>query len=318
MVKKVATDFSPFGLLLNGTGVTGNPENRFKYQDKESLALFGLENINDFSARYMDRSIGRFMNIDLESEQRYSLTPYNYLSNNFTNRIDPTGMLDNPIYDTAGNFLGTDDQGLQGKAIVMNKFDFTQSMSHNEALSKSLGTKGLSSEAARTSLVSHYSSLKNRPDYDGFVTISEGIAWAKAHPNAMDNSTTDNTLFLDASKLNFGNLSVSNIPLREERSGNVNLFDYVDLGSGASRATTYALGNTRMQFLNAQTGTVKLFSDGYDWDYHNYNVLNPGQAGRLPNSTRDKLIYLERGRSGLNNSHGFQVFIYGVGKIKTK
>jgi hypothetical protein len=49
-------------------------------------------------------------------------------------KVDPTGGK-NPVYDQSGDFLGTDDQGLQGEAIVMNASDFTQGMSHADALS---------------------------------------------------------------------------------------------------------------------------------------------------------------------------------------
>jgi len=52
--------------------------------------------------------------------------------------------------------------------------------------------------------------------------------------------------------------------------------------------------------------SVKLFWDDYNWDYHN----NP------PSSIRDRLVQAERWRSGLNDSHGFRVFIYGTGTIK--
>jgi len=214
--------------------------------------------------------------------------------------------LDNPIYGTDGEFLGTDDQGLTGKAIVMNKSDFTQGMSHDDALSKNLGSGGLS-EGGLSKLSSHYSGLKDRPDYDGFVTISEGVQWAKDHPNTLPNNITpDNSLYLDASKLNFGDLSVNNIGLKQGQKGNVNLLDYVHWTSSSSRATTYALGNTQMKLINANAGTVKLFWDDYNWDYHN----NP------PSGTRDRLIQAERWRSGVNSSHGFRVLMYGTGTIK--
>ncbi len=103
-------------------------------------------------------------------------------------------------------------------------------MSHEEALNNNLGAEGLSSDEAQSKLVSHYSGLKDRPDYDGFVTISEGIEWAKQHPYTLPNNITpDNSLYLDASKLNFGDLSVKNIGLQEGQKGNVNLLDYVNL-----------------------------------------------------------------------------------------
>lgn len=92
LVKKDATDFEPFGTRLKGTGASNNFENRRLYQDKESLALFGLENINDFGPRYLDRSIGRFMNTDPLSSGFPSWSPYHYLHNSPLNLVDPTGM----------------------------------------------------------------------------------------------------------------------------------------------------------------------------------------------------------------------------------
>ena len=70
------------------------------------------------------------------ADQRSWVSPYNYVQNNPLSRIDPTGALDNPIYDEDGNFLGADDKGLRGEAIVMNKNDFTEGMSHETALEK--------------------------------------------------------------------------------------------------------------------------------------------------------------------------------------
>ncbi|WP_143019802.1 hypothetical protein [Niabella drilacis] len=85
---------------------------------------------------------------------------------------------------------------------------------------------GFSSKEAALKCGNDYANLKNRPDYDGFVTINEGVAWAKAHPGAVSNPTADNTLYLDASKMDFGNLKPSDMV--EGVKGNVNLFDFVD------------------------------------------------------------------------------------------
>lgn len=272
----------------------------------------------DYGARFYDPQIGRFTTVDPLVEERNWVSPYNFVQNNPISRFDPDGTLDAPIYDEDANFLGTDNQGLQGKAIVMKKNNFTQGMSHKDALSKSLGPEGLKSDAAVSKLLSHYDNLKSRPDYDGFVTIGEGIDWAKQHPYTLPNNITpDNSLYLDASKLNFCDLSVNNIGLQERQEGNVNLLNYVNLISSSSLSTTYALGNTQMQLLNAKSGTVKLFWDDYNWDYHNCpQALR--DAGKLPQNKRDRLIYYERQREGLNDSHGFRVFIYGIGTIKTK
>ena len=80
----------------------------------------------------------------------------------------------------------------------------------------------------------------------------------------MKNPSADDALYLDAFKLNFGNLNVQNIGLTEGQKGNVNLFNFVDLYNNSSISTTYALGNTQIQLVNAELGAVKLFSDIYD------------------------------------------------------
>lgn len=217
-----------------------------------------------------------------------------------------------PIYDVNGYFLGTDDRGLQGEAIVMRRADFKQGMRHDDALALATDLAENNREEAEIRMNRHYASLRNRPDWDGFVTIDEGIAWAKSHIGALNHPTPDNSLYLDASRLNFGKLSVSNIGLAEGEKGNVNLLDYVKLYSRSSRSTTYALGNTQIQLLDSQNGIIKLFSDDYNWDYH-YGFVNGNPQGR-----RDKLIYYERIRAGVSDVHGFPIYIYGTGKIKVK
>ena len=53
--------------------------------------------------------------------------------------IDPDGRLANPIYDQEGNFLGTDNRGLQGDAIIMDSKFFQQGMEHELAEGLDLG-----------------------------------------------------------------------------------------------------------------------------------------------------------------------------------
>jgi RHS repeat-associated protein len=308
------TSYYPFGMTLqqqNFGGVQSQP-NKLLYNGKElqddELAGVSLD-WYDYGARFYDAALGRWHVFDPMAHEREWLTPYNFVSNNPIMRIDPTGALDNPIYDEDGDFLGTDDKGLHGEAIVMNLDDFKQGMSHEDALDK--GTLRSDMPLVTSPIIfdkidNHFAGLSSRPDYDGFVTIDEGIEWAKQRPNTLGNNDPNDALYLDASKLNFGDLSVDNIGLKQGQQGNVNLFDYVHWTSSSSRATTYALGNTQMKLLNPNAGTVKLFSDIYDWDYHN----NP------PSGTRDRLIQAERWRSGVNSSHGFRVFMYGTGTIK--
>jgi len=62
-----------------------------------------------------------------------------------------------------------------------------------------------------------------------------------------------------------------------------------------------------MKLLNSKTGKIQLFWDDYNWDTHTGG-----------SKTRNTLIKAERIRAGLDDSHGFRIFIYGTGTIKTK
>ncbi|MBR6130452.1 MAG: RHS repeat-associated core domain-containing protein [Bacteroidales bacterium] len=130
-----------------------------------------------FGARYYSSDLSIWLSVDPQAAKYPSLSPYVYCADNPVKLVDPNGEEINPIYDTHGNFLGTDDEGLTGKAIVMKKENFKQGMSHKDALSNNLGSKGLVDEDAQKKLLEHYSGLKERPDYDGYLTKAEADAW---------------------------------------------------------------------------------------------------------------------------------------------
>ena len=90
------------------------------------------------------------MSIDPLCEKYYSISPYVYCMNNPVRFIDPTGLA--PIYDPNGNLIGTDDGGLQGKAIIMDKDNFVQGMTHEDAMNFSLGFQGLKNKNAKEKL----------------------------------------------------------------------------------------------------------------------------------------------------------------------
>jgi len=220
--------------------------------------------------------------------------------------VDPDGQA--PIYDTQGNFLGTDNTGLQGDYFVMDKKNFTQGMSHIEAGNYAI--LGTVSSDVESRINEHYNILPNRPDYDGFVTVSEGVSWAKSHPNALKNPTADNMLYIDASQLDFGDLSTLDFP-KVGVSTPKNLFSNQNIIESVTNpelmAKVYALGRVDMILTNRAQGTVKIVNNSatdYDW--------NVGGG-----SKRNAFIRTNNALLGINpNIHGFKTFYYGVGTLR--
>jgi len=118
--------------------------------------------------------------------------------------------------------------------------------------------------AVKNKIDNHFKKLPTRPDYDGFVTIQEGISWAKSHPYALKKTTSDNTLYIDASKLDFGNLSTSDFP-EEGVIKNQDLLNkgnlYSSILNHTLAATVYALGNVNMILQDREKRTVVIIND---------------------------------------------------------
>lgn len=308
---------------MPGRKYSATSSSKYRYSINGQEKEFEL-NENITSAEYWeyDSRIGRRWNIDPLAHKFVWQSPYCAMDNNPILKNDPLGASTSPIYDQEGTFLGTDDQGLKGKAIVMKKEDFSQGMKHEDAMKKDLAPKGgkqylkaITYYTDYLKFYNHYNNLPKRPDYDGVVTIQEGVEWAKSHPNLglnkktqiYEKATPNDNLYLDASKMDFGYLSNKNFKNGVGKISDINLFDLglVDFLSSNSRYTTYALGRTKITLLNTN-GNVRVENgtwNNYDWD----NGGNP---------LRELLIRGERGLKGLDASkHGFPVKVYGMGKL---
>jgi RHS repeat-associated protein len=307
-----AQDYYPFGSPMPERSYTLISMDKYRFgfngQEKENeIAGIG----NSYSAEFWEyySQLGRRWNID--QIVKPGISGYATFNNNPILFIDPNGKNASPVYNKKGEFLGTDDKGISGDAIVMNNENFKQGMNHEAAEKLNLGVVSLDGPDAKKKFANHYYELPNRPDYDGFVTIKEGITWAKAHPNldndsresnGMGNATPSDVLYLDASKLNFGLVKPEDLILNEET--NVNLLYNTNFSSDASIATTYALGRTILKLIDSK-GTVQVING-------NHNIYNWDYGGNL---LRKTLIGLERLRTGINDTHGFPLFIFGTGKL---
>ena len=146
-------------------------------------------------------SLRRWMIPDPLSEKYYGISPYAFCNNNPVNLVDPDGQ--SPIYNISGHLIGTDDEGLQGDAIIMNDDDFSQGMSHSDAISHNLGKEGLSNQSAIYNFETSYASLCQRPDWDGQLTLDEAKSWY--------NNGIGLPLYVDSSKIDLGNFSISDL-----------------------------------------------------------------------------------------------------------
>ena len=276
----------------------------FKYNGKELDRVHGLD-WYDYGARRYDLAYCVFTQMDPLAEQYPHLNPYVYCAGNPVRYVDPDGL--SPIYDENGVFLGTDDTGIAGQYYILHKKDFIQGMSHRDVGKYALGSV---SKEITEKIEKHFSTRSSRPDYDGFVSVGEGIAWAKAHPYALQHPTPDNTLYIDASQLDFGSLSISDFE-KVGVSKSQNLFVDSNIFSSVSNpillATVYALGRVDMILIDRKSGSVKIDNNGeatfYDW--------NLGGGTR-----RNRFIKANNFLFNINpKKHGFKTYYYGIGHL---
>jgi len=109
-------------------------DNPYKFNGKELDPETGLYY---YGARYYDPKISLWLSVDPLAGVNPDKTPYNYTSNNPVVRIDPTGMVDNPIYGKNGEFIGCTKEGFTGEFLIYlgddKNIDFSK-MSKDQAL----------------------------------------------------------------------------------------------------------------------------------------------------------------------------------------
>ena len=123
--------YLPFGEHFVNERNTAYDE-RFTFTGKERDLETGYYY---FGARFDDVDLG-FMSVDPMADKYPSMTPYNYCAWNPVKLVDPEGEEMNPIIDYSGKLLGSDVSGYKGTPIVMDKDDYVENMSFEEAKSK--------------------------------------------------------------------------------------------------------------------------------------------------------------------------------------
>ena len=256
-------DYYPFGGRHENASLPLTGVNRYKFGGKESLEPVSLDML-DFGARFYDPRIARWNTQDPLAEKYFSFSPYNYCAGNPVTVTDPDGRallsLQNrsPIYDRQGKFLGTDDEGLQGEAIVMDSEDFRQGMSPDEARSKRVDVNSMDQES-RDRMTDHYNGLQDRPDYDGYLTLQEANEWYR--------NGNGEPLFASLEKIDLSGIySLGEKYVGQEKR--ISLFL-------ASESFNDALVYGTITLKRYPNHHVRAYADKYDFDMHNsFNPLN--------------------------------------------
>jgi RHS repeat-associated protein len=270
---------------------------RYGYQGSEKDdEVIGEGNSYTTEFRQLDPRLGRWLSVDPLASNRSWMSPYNFVQNNTINRVDSDGQLDNPIYDTDGNFLGTDDKGLQGDAIVMDESNFTQSMSHEEAMKHDLGVDYLKHDvAAKTQLMDHYNSLPSRPDYHGRVTFLEALRWY--------NQGEGKPLYIDIGKLNFKSSTLTVTDFKGKSTLLVNFFVMDTNKEALHRPAELNLGGV------FGTLTINLLDK-------NGNISLSGENGLIDKfDFRNKTFKNIAEYSFPEEGKDFKIYGYGTGEI---
>jgi RHS repeat-associated protein len=254
--------------------------NRYTFSGKEKQTVRDLGWLDFMARMYANSEVPMFTTQDPLSEKYYSLSPYSYCAGNPIRFIDPTGMYfddyftnresfryeyhynASPVFDRNGNLLGTDDEGLQGEPIIMDKVNFRQGMPHEEAMKYNLGEDGLKGRKALLRFNSIFNDLPNRPDWDGYITLEEANEWyrkGKGKP-----------LFVALNKIDLSGI----VSLGEKYVGQIKSFNLLFYSLSLNDGLIYG-SITLKRYPNHQ---VRAYADKYDFEMHNW--LNPFNWGR--------------------------------------
>ena len=288
-------DYLPFGMrrttvnTTSGTASGSNASpNRWFFSGKESQSFLSADiPLLDFGARMYDPTTARWTAIDPMAEEYYSVSPYAYCVGDPIKNVDILGL--RPIYSTEGYLLGTDDGGIQGEQIIMKKDNFVQGMRTEDALKYNLGVEGLDDEDAITRFNDSFNHLKDRPDWDGYITLKEANEWYR--------SGRGEPLFADINKIDFS----SYVSLGEKYVGKTYVINLLNGKSKINDGLVYG----KIVVKRYPNHGIRAYSDRYDFDIKRPYLLHIGRN-----------IQTHIGAKVAGKGTDFNINIYGEKKLK--
>ena len=263
-------------------------QNRRLFSGKESQSFLSASiPLLDFGARMYDPITARWTAQDPLAEKYYAVSPYAYCLGNPIRNVDILGF--RPIYSTEGYLLRTDDGGIQGEQIIMKKENFMQGMLTEDALKYNLGVKGLDGEDAVNRFNESFNHLKDRPDWDGYITLEEANEWYR--------SGNGEPLFADINKIDFGNY----VSLGEKYVGKTYV---INLLNGKSRIND-GLVYGKIVVKRYPNNGIRAYSDRYDFDIKKPYLLHLGRN-----------IQTHIGAKVAGQGTAYNINIYGEKKLK--
>lgn len=226
--------------------------------EKNIVVVYNQQDSVIASVKIKPDELLRFISIDPAAAEYPNISPYAYVANNPLIFIDPDGR--NPVYARTGELLGTDDNGIQGDAIIMDQDNFKQGMSYDDAMGFNLGIAGLENQDAIDSYNTSFEGLKDRrPDWDGYLTLDEANEWYR--------NGNGEPLFTDLSKIDLSGI----YSLGESYVGQVKTFNLL-LNSGSINDGLVYGQVTLKRYPNH---SVRAYADEYNFEMHNgWNPLN--------------------------------------------
>ena len=259
--------------------------------------------ILDFGARHYDPIVPRWTTPDPLAEKYFPITPYAYCAGDPVNYWDPDGF--SPIYNAQGHLLGTDNQGLQGGAIFMAESDFQQGMSHADAIKQDQKDSFLEDESAISRFKNSYYNLSKRPDWDGYLSLSEAIYWYR--------NGNGQPLYVSSEKIDLSQISLEDI---KNSGGIVQLLvpSVIARNSLKFPESGEVYGQIQITIEDENTGKVLLGRrsdrrlDTYDFRMHKWNSLK--------NIGRNILTLL--GKLVAGSGKEYDIYTYGYGHVARK